>query len=277
MLGAVAILTLLPSVLASVPQTSLAGPPPGTRYLDSIYESTVTSDINFGSIYNPSFQRVETLRMDLYEPENDPEPLRVAVIWVHGGGFVSGDKSEVIPVCEDLASRGYVAVAPNYRLKQRSGSQNYDPAYAAGDIASAVRYLRANASLYRIDPDRIVLAGSSSGACISLAAAYDDLVIGMNSNHWGWSSDAAAVVEVSGAMVRTDRMETGEEPVMIIHGLLDNAIHIQRAVDIRDQAEAVGIHHEAQIFPNAGHALMAQHGDAVIAAAVDFIYRNVVL
>jgi acetyl esterase/lipase len=242
-----------------------------------MFESTVTTDISYGTVYNPSFQTMETLELDLYEPENDPEPLRAVVIWVHGGTFTGGDKSDLILLGEDFASRGYVLVAPNYRLKRPSGGQTLDPAYGAGDIASCVRWLRANAVTYRIDPDRIMLGGSSSGAINVLAAGYDDLVIGLNMNHWGYSSDVQAVVECSGKLMRVDEMEAGEPPFLIVHGLLDPAIPISNAVDLADQADLVGITHEQLIFPYAGHAVLNSHYEIIIPTSIDFYYRHVIL
>jgi acetyl esterase/lipase len=277
MLGAITLLTLLPSVLTSLPQNQLGSPPPGVRYVDSLFESTVTTDISYGTVYNPSFQAMETLELDLYEPENDPEPLRAVVIWVHGGTFTQGDKSDLVLLGEDFASRGYVLVAPNYRLKRPSGGQTIDPAYGAGDVASCVRWLRANATTYRIDPDRIMLAGSSSGAINVLAAAYDDLVIGLNMNHWGYSSAVQGVVECSGKLMRLDEMEAGEPPFLIVHGRLDPAIPISNAQDLADRADLVGITHEQLIFPNAGHAVLNSHCAIIIPTAIDFFYRNVIL
>jgi len=242
-----------------------------------MFESTVTNDISYGTVYNPSYQAMENLMLDLYEPENDSEPLRAVVIWVHGGTFTQGNKSDLVLLGEDLAKRGYVCVAPSYRLKRPSGGQTLDPAYGAGDVASCVRWLRANAATYRIDPDRIMLGGSSSGAINVLAAGYDDLVIGLNMNHWGYSSDVQGVVECSGKLMRLDEMEPGEPPFLIVHGRLDPAIPISNAIDLADQADLVGILHEELIFPFAGHAVLNSHYDVIIPTAVDFFYRNVIL
>mgnify|MGYP002639481488 CR=1 FL=1 len=277
MLGAITLLTLLPSVLTSLPQNQLGNPPPGVRYVDSMFESTVTTDISYGTVYNPSFQTMETLELDLYEPENDPDPLRAVVIWVHGGTFTSGDKSDLILLGEDFASRGYVLVTPNYRLKRPSGGQTLDPAYGASDVASCVRWLRANAVTYRIDPDRIMLGGSSSGGINVLAAGYDDLVVGLNMNHWGYSSDVQAVVECSGKLLRLDQMEAGDPPFLIVHGLLDPVIPICNAVDLVDRADAMRITTEQLIFPNAGHAVLNSHYPIIIPTSIDFFYRHVIL
>jgi acetyl esterase/lipase len=276
MLGAISLLSLLPSVLASLPQDQLGNPPPGVRYLDSMYESVVTTDIDYGTVYNPSFQSMETLKLDLYEPANDPDPLRAVVVWVHGGTFSGGDKSDLIPLGEDFAERGYVVVTPNFRQVQMSGSQTMDPAYGAGDVASVARWLRANAATYRIDPDRIMLGGSSSGAINGLAATYDGLVIGLNMNHWGYSSRFQALCEISGRLMRLDEMGPGDPPFLVIHGLLDPSILIQHAIDLVTRADQVGVYHEQLIFPQAGHGILNSHYDEIAPATRDFFYRNVI-
>jgi len=275
MLGAITLLTLLPSVLTSLPQDHLA-PPPGVRYLDSLFESEVTKDIDYGTVYNPSFQGMETLKLDLYEPANDPDPLRAVVVWVHGGTFFGGDKTDLIPLGEDFAQRGYVVVTPNFRLMQLGGGQSTGPANSAGDIASVARWLRANAVTYRIDPNRIMLGGSSSGAILGLSSIYDDLVIGFNMNHWGYSSRFAAIVEISGKLTRLDHLNTGDPPLLVIHGMLDPSVFFYNAVDLLTRADLVHVYSEHLFFPQAGHAILNSHYSIIAPAARDFFYRIVI-
>src|SRR5437762_11633576 len=68
------------------------GPAP-LRYRDQVFGNyTVTKDLQYGSA--PGLDGApEALKLDLYEPVNDPVAARPAVIWVHGGGYVGGDKA----------------------------------------------------------------------------------------------------------------------------------------------------------------------------------------
>ncbi|MCP4094555.1 MAG: alpha/beta hydrolase [Planctomycetes bacterium] len=241
-----------------------------------MYESVVTTDIDYGTVYNPSFQSMETLKLDMYEPANDPDPLRAVVVWVHGGTFSGGDKSDLMPLGEDFAERGYVVVCPNFRQVRLSGSQTINPAYGAGDVASVARWLRANAATYRIDPARIMLGGSSSGAISGLAAAFDDLVIGLNMNHWGYSSRFQALCEISGRLVRINELDSTDPPFLIVHGLRDPSILIQHAIDLANRADAVGVHHEELIFPQAGHGILNSHYDLITPVARNFFFRHVI-
>jgi acetyl esterase/lipase len=95
------------------------------------------------------------LRLDLYRPETSGELLPL-VVWVHGGGWVGGDKAN--PMALPLSGQGYVVASVNYRL---SGVASF-PAQIE-DCRAAIRWLRANASAYNIDPKRIGVWGSSAG------------------------------------------------------------------------------------------------------------------
>lgn len=98
------------------------------------------------------------LHLDLFLPQNPTHTPHPAVILVHAGGWRSGDKSLQIPMAQQLAARGYVTAAVEYRL---SPEAKY-PA-AVYDLKAAIRWIRANASHYYIDPNKIAILGCSSG------------------------------------------------------------------------------------------------------------------
>src|SRR5688572_3661461 len=99
-------------------------------------------------------------KLDLYLPA-DPAPgkLSPALVWIHGGGWTGGTKNEARAknVCGTLAEAGYVAVSIDYRLGERAWPTNLH------DCKNAVRFLRANADRYHVDPNRIAVAGGSAG------------------------------------------------------------------------------------------------------------------
>jgi acetyl esterase/lipase len=106
------------------------------------------------------------LKLDLYLPSSASaaHPAPVVVI-VHGGGWRTGFRSEFAPMAVRLAQRGYAAATISYRL---SGEARY-PA-AIHDVRAAVRWVRAHAGDYRLDPQRIALAGGSAGGQIAALA-----------------------------------------------------------------------------------------------------------
>ena len=101
------------------------------------------------------------LTLDLYRP-NDDTKLLPAVIFIHGGGWYKGDPSSYTAMAQQLAAQGYVTLNIFYRL---SGEAPF-PA-AIEDCKAAVRWARANARTFRIDPDRIGSVGGSAGGHLS--------------------------------------------------------------------------------------------------------------
>jgi acetyl esterase/lipase len=99
----------------------------------------------------------KSLRLDLYLPEGSgPFPV---IVWVHGGGWTSGDKqldSDSPPLRQ--TARGYAVASVNYRLSQEAKF----PAQIQ-DCKTAVRWLRAHAAEHNLDPTRIAAWGSSAG------------------------------------------------------------------------------------------------------------------
>ena len=100
------------------------------------------------------------LKMDLYFPSNAPGTIFPTVMYVHGGGWVMGDKSMVrdMPGFEELLRRGYLVAAINYRL----GAKYKFPAMIE-DSKCGVRFLRAHAKVFGLDPDRLGVIGDSAG------------------------------------------------------------------------------------------------------------------
>ena len=108
-----------------------------------------------------------TERLDVYLPAAAGGELRPGFVWIHGGGWTGGTKNEAraANVCGTLARAGYVAVSVDYRLG--------DGAWPTllFDCKNAVRFLRAQATRYRIDPARIAVGGGSAGGHLALMVA----------------------------------------------------------------------------------------------------------
>jgi acetyl esterase/lipase len=110
--------------------------------------------------------RSQAQRLDVYLPTTGTGPFPV-VMWIHGGGWRSGDKSmSTHPAPLDLLKHGIALVSINYRL---SGEAKH-PAQIQ-DVKAAIRYLRANATRFRINPLRIGTWGASAGGHLAVLAA----------------------------------------------------------------------------------------------------------
>jgi acetyl esterase/lipase len=114
----------------------------------------------------------EPLLLDLIAPSEPADTPRPATIWLHGGGWYAGGR-EAGPTywCALLAAHGFVTASVDYRL---SGDATF-PAQIH-DVKAAIRWLRANAGRYAIDPNRIGIWGHSAGGHLAaLAAVTGDL------------------------------------------------------------------------------------------------------
>ena len=103
--------------------------------------------------------------LDLYLPPTaGPHPV---VVWLHGGSWVRGERTDRTALNRWLAERGHAVVAVQYRLPP----PNPVGAEQRRDVACAVSWVRANAAARHLDADRIVLAGQSAGATLALNTA----------------------------------------------------------------------------------------------------------
>ena len=140
------------------------------------------------------YKRVDghNLQLDIYSPKSISHPLPV-VLWIHGHRWSYGSKEQRPPV--NLMAQGYIVVSLDYRL---SGEAPF-PA-AIEDCKAAVRWLRANATTYHIDPDHIGAWGHSAGghlaALLGTSGGVAELEgAGDNST---FSSRVQAVCDMSG-------------------------------------------------------------------------------
>ncbi|RBP35681.1 acetyl esterase/lipase [Roseimicrobium gellanilyticum] len=108
----------------------------------------------------------QELKLDIYRPKAGGDKLPACLL-VHGGGWVKGDKERFRPLAISLAEKGYVVANIEYRL----GPVAKYPA-AVQDCNLAVRFVRANASRFGIDPNRIgAWGGSAGGHLVGMMAA----------------------------------------------------------------------------------------------------------
>ncbi|MEM8983926.1 MAG: alpha/beta hydrolase [Pseudomonadota bacterium] len=160
------------------------------------------SDVVYGqglthSYWNAPDPVARDLLLDVYLPIND-ETDRPAIMFIHGGGFVSGDKATAAPVefARYFAERGFVSLSIGYRLLGDYGTlpASFNDAIdtspllintdrdqikamypAVRDAKAALRWLAANADEYGVDPNRISVIGGSAGSFIAIAIGASDI------------------------------------------------------------------------------------------------------
>jgi acetyl esterase/lipase len=183
-------------------------------------------------VYGPH----ERNKLDVYRPAGDgPWPL---VIWVHGGAWQAGSKDGGGPALR-LLDRGYAVASVNYRLSQHAQF----PAQIE-DCKAAVRWLRANAQKYGLDPNRFGVWGASAGghlvALLGTAGDVKDLDgtggnLGVSSRvqavcDWFGPSDFSKVVEQAIPGTRIDRTRADCPEAKLIGGrIADYPDRVKRA------------------------------------------------
>lgn len=171
-----------------------------------------------------------TLKLDIAIPPNataiHPQPL---IVWIHGGGFSAGGKEDTHPAALTYARAGYVAATVNYRLTPNNmadaATRLTAITQATEDVMNAIRFLKANASLYHIDTSRIATIGSSAGGGISLINAIEfDTLQNTTSDSVATSSRVAAAVSTGATLIDSTTnfdaflgYQAGDSPVMLFH------------------------------------------------------------
>ena len=134
-----------------------------------------------------------SLLLNLYRPNNNKK--YPALLMIHGGGWSSGNLSLQIPMAQQIATKGYVAIPVEYRL---SPEAEY-PA-AVYDLKTAVRWIRANAEKYGMDTTKIAISGCSAGGQLATLLgttnsqpAYEEL-----KQYPQYASTVHAVINIDG-------------------------------------------------------------------------------
>ena len=111
------------------------------------------------------------LKMNIFLPENHKaSDNRPAIVFFFDGGWNGGSPSQFYPFCAHLAKKGVVAMSAEYRIKSKHKT---DPRACIKDGKSAIRWARANAKAYGIDPNRLAAGGGSAGGHVAAATGTD--------------------------------------------------------------------------------------------------------
>ncbi|MHC1785154.1 MAG: alpha/beta hydrolase fold domain-containing protein [Anaerolineaceae bacterium] len=231
------------------------------------------------------------LKMDVYYPRtaDNSWPL---VIYIHGGGWVKGDKELGAGAVEiaQLKKAGFLVASINYRL-----APEFQFPAQIQDVKCAVRHFRAHASEYNLNPEKIgVWGGSAGGHLVSLLGTSDESAGWEVGEYLDQSSRVQAVVdmfgpadlylafesepgflcrEVFGATSNSDPVLAQASPVtyvspddppfLILHGDQDNLVPVEHSEVLYEKLQAAGVPSELVIVKNAGHGFKPMDGKAI--------------
>lgn len=237
-------------------------------------------------------------KLDLYLPASRPKGTRSpAIVFIHGGGWVGGDKAEgrAFNHCTTFAKAGYVAVSINYTLERgKCWPTN------VRDCKNAVRWLRVNADKYQIDPDHIGVIGGSAGGHLALMVAYTTGVpiLEPASPYPLVSSKVQCVVNLYGMTNPFTRQNVDEKgnptgqlrlttpltsktreedpdtwrlaspvhhvskkncpPTLTLHGMIDATVDRNQAIELAKVLEEHGVEHQLIMIEGVGHTFDLQ-------------------
>lgn len=226
---------------------------------------------------NIEYARVggQSLRMDASIPQGTgPFP---AVIIVHGGAWVAGDrKYNVEPLFRPLTSAGFAWFSISYRLADNIGVFGE----AVHDVEQAIRYVREHAAEYRVDPDRIALVGESAGGQLAAMAALGSAGTGIRAvvSLYG-PTDLVTLARTSkqipdslrksvegtpfeslllaglAQLSPINHVRPDMPPFLLIHGTSDSLVPFQQSVEFCDKARQAGASCELYAVNGGGHGI----------------------
>jgi dienelactone hydrolase len=232
----------------------------------------------------------QTLRLWVATPVNSTAK-RPAILWVHGGGFAKGVDSMyglANGVGRDYARRGYVGFSVEYRMDttlvvppggttptslcqwvqdhedpndpvwvQRSVQCRRNVIAAQHDVQAAVRWVRAHAASYGVDPNKIAVGGFSAGAVTAANVAYRSDDVGTISYFAGdtlsvAASKVGAAFGASGCELDLTAIGAGDAPTSWIHAKFDQAVPYQCIASTVTAARAAGLVAELTSYCTSG-------------------------
>jgi acetyl esterase/lipase len=243
------------------------------------------------------------LALDVVRPRDSANPLPV-VVCIHGGGFRAGNREHYLPLCVRLAQHGYVAATVSYRL-----SPLYQFPSPVEDVKTAIRWLRANARRFNLDPARIGVTGESAGGTLTLFTALTPDVPELEgTGNLDQSSKVSCVVNYYGATDFTksygksrdaadvlplflggdlDHERVAHErasplnwvtpraaPVLTIHGTEDPYVAYEQAGWITERLRNAGVETELETIQGGGHGFDGANAEHAEQRMMEFFDRH---
>jgi acetyl esterase/lipase len=176
--------------------------------------------------------KLQVLLMDIQVPE--PRRRRPLVVFVPGGGFMLAAKESAPDLRTFVAEAGFVVASIQYRTVRDAA--NYRDGVA--DVKSAIRYLRANADKYAIDPGKIAIWGESAGGYLVAMVGVTNGVKGFEvGSYLDQSSDVQAVIDKFGATDTSMLAADFDQHTQALDNAKDNPI-----------AQYIGMNPETQLL-----------------------------
>jgi acetyl esterase/lipase len=247
------------TALGSITQTLLGSLLPSSQSSSSQASSSRTyttpiftaANSTAGVVYSPNTNQV----LDAFTPQGDTATNRPAIIFIHGGSFTGGTRTSFDATAQEFTNYGYVTFSIDYRLCQNTPplvwTNTPSPLVygcllqARQDTESAISWVRNNATQYGVDPNKIILLGSSAGAIDALYVGLEPLSV----------RAPLAVVSDAGAILQPDlsQVNANSPAVMFLHGAQDTVVPTAAGQATYSTLQSLGVPSEWNVFEGVGH------------------------
>lgn len=282
------------SAVSTVLATTTTSVEPG-RYAERIFPVVEEHlDVEYATAPDLLTGAEVRLALDWFEPAGDALPARPAIVWIHGGGFASGNRGVLRDIARQWAERGYVTASISYRLDPGNRCTSFSSlageerarevercllamSAAQHDAQGAVRWLRANATELRIDPDRIAVGGFSAGAMTAVHVAQRSEEPGEVGDNDGESPTVGAALAASGCNVEVTSIDATDAPIHLLASELDRLVPFRCVEATEQRTREVGVDVETMYFLADGthaRALYLAHQAQVDAAWSRFLVEH---
>jgi len=222
-------------------------------------------------------------KLDVIYPHNATAPVP-AVIYIHGGGWVFGDKAGAVLETLPYLKMGWAAVNVEYRMASASKAPG-----AVEDCRCALRWVVRHAKEYHIDPTRLVVTGHSAGGHLSLTTGMlkegdgldadcpgekgeaepqvaaivnwygitdvADLLAGSNRKSYAveWLGSATDKEEISRRLSPLTYVHSDNPPIFTVHGDADDVVPYSHAVRLQQALDKAGVANQLLTIKGGGH------------------------
>ncbi len=238
-------------------------------------------------------------KMDVSLPAGRNTTDTKVLVLIHGGSWISGDKSEFTGIVDALKAQfpDYAILNINYRLANLAGG-NIWPAQL-NDVNAALTYLQTNAATYAVNTNKIAVFGASAGAQLALLKAYRDNadnsikvvvdlfgptdLIDMYNQPTDPTYPALLNVFLKGTPITNNAgyvsasplffVSNKVPPTIIFHGTADNIVHIRQSDSLNLRLTNAGVLHEYTRYTNEGHGWAGSNLLDTYAKAIAFVKK----
>ncbi|WP_207421059.1 alpha/beta hydrolase [Desertivirga brevis] len=252
-------------------------------------EETETKPLPSEDMLNVSYGASTSNTMDVYLPENRSANTKV-LVFIHGGAWATGDKSEFNSYATAMRAKGYAVVNMNYRLIDVGGTVKLQQ--QLDDVKAAIDYVSSKTASWNVSAN-VALIGASSGAHLAMLHTYA----------YNVDNKVKTVVSLSGPTNLTDTRNVNiqmlgvvqlllgasptanpqaylnasplykviatSKPTLIVHGRQDVVVPVQQAIDLKAKLDQTGVKNSLVIYENMGHEVVTSTNYVQFMATLD--------